>query len=568
VTFAAVACLVCEFIGGGRRQHFLCAMVAAGPASPAQGAPPASLSLPDPDLARFEKVIQEQLREARARLLAPAQNSASAKSDLAQLYGQLGKLYQTYDLKDAALTCYLKAQTLDPTAFAWRYYSGYIYQANGDPQTAVLHFQNALQIRPDDLATLVRVAQAYTDLNQTELAKPIFEKVLRLDKSCVPALVGLGKFALSGNDYKGAVELFQEALALDPKASSIEYQLAMAYRRLGNLSQAQAHLLRQGSRQPQMPDSLIEELEGLKKGKAALWRRGARAINGGRVAEAVKDFRELVTLDPEDATSRMYLGIALARAGDGKQAIEQYSEALQRAPGNAGVHYNLGVVLAERGAVEQAVEHLQAALRSDSQMTKAHFQLANLLMRLGHYAEAPSEYAAVVRMEPRNAFARLMEAMALVRLKNYSAARDKLEQAVTAVPGDSDLKTALARLLAACPEESVRDGPRALQMIQQVMSNEKSFDLEQGQALAMALAAIGQFQEAAKIQRFMIAELERAGQVDLARLLRANLTSYERDQPCLIPWRDDDPIFSPVPGKMGVSAELSAPALLGEDLSK
>jgi hypothetical protein len=87
------------------------------------------------------------------------------------------------------------------------------------------------------------------------------------------------------------------------------------------------------------------------------------------------------------------------------------------------------------------------------------------------------------------------------------------------------------------------------------MGNEKSFDLDLGQTLAMALAAAGQFQEAVKIQRYMIAELQRAGQSHLAQLLQANLTSYESDQPCLIPWRDDDPIFSPVPGNLAGAPE-------------
>src|SRR5205823_6494919 len=60
--------------------------------------------------------------------------------------------------------------------------------------------------------------------------------------------------------------------------------------------------------------------------------------NSGRFAEAVEDFREMVALDPRDATARMYLGIALARAGERKAALDQYSEALRLAPNNAGRH--------------------------------------------------------------------------------------------------------------------------------------------------------------------------------------------------------------------------------------
>jgi tetratricopeptide (TPR) repeat protein len=229
------------------------------------------------------------------------------------------------------------------------------------------------------------------------------------------------------------------------------------------------------------------------------------------------------------------------------------------------VHYNLGVVLAALGSEADAIEHFQAAVRSDPQLIRAHFQLANLLMRKGRYREAAPEYAAVIGMEPRNGFARLMEAMALVRVKAYAQARAKLEQGLVVLPDDADLATALARLLAACPDPSVRDGPRALQLIQQVMkSQKKSFDLEQGQTMAMALAATDHFQEAVQIQGYMVAELEHAQRFDLARLLRANLTLYEDHQPCLTPWTEDDPVFSPVPGKMGILSEVSPPAPMGE----
>ena len=297
-------------------------------------------------------------------------------------------------------------------------------------------------------------------------------------------------------------------------------------------------------------------LEGLKRSKAELFTRGSQRLKAGRLAEAVEDFREMIALDARDATARMYLGITLAQAGDQKAALEQYTKALPLAPNNAGVHYNLGVVLAALGSEPEAIEHFQAAVQSDPHLTQAHFQLANLLMRKGRYREAAPEYAAVIGMEPRNGFARLMEAMVLVRVKAYAQARAKLEQGLLVLADDADLATALARLLAACPDPSVRDGPRALQLIQQVMKSQKSFDLEQGQTMAMALAATDHFQEAVQIQGYMVAELEHAQRFDLARLLRVNLTLYEHHQPCLTPWTDDDPVFSPVPSRAAESADI------------
>jgi tetratricopeptide (TPR) repeat protein len=250
----------------------------------------------------------------------------------------------------------------------------------------------------------------------------------------------------------------------------------------------------------------------------------------------------------------------LAQTGERKGAIEQYSKALESAPNDPAIHYNLGAVLAEMGSDQEAITQFRAAVKSDSQLTKGHFQLANLLMRKGQYRDAVSEYSAVIAIDPHNRFARLMQAMALIRVKDYPEARARLEQGLSAIPDDNDLAVALARLLAACPDPSVRDGRRAMEILQQAMKDQKSFDLEQGQTLAMALASVEQFEKAAQVQRFMVTELERAQQAELANQLRANLELYEHGQPCLTPWGDDDPIFAPIPGRLFDISELTASA--------
>jgi hypothetical protein len=85
-------------------------------------------------------------------------------------------------------------------------------------------------------------------------------------------------------------------------------------------------------------------------------------------------------------------------------------------------------------------------------------------------------------------------------------------------------------------------------------------DLETVETLAMALAETGQLGRAVEIQRSMISDLQRNQRFDLVKLLAGNLALYERGQPCRLPWRDDDPIFSPVPAAM----ELLAPATSSE----
>jgi tetratricopeptide (TPR) repeat protein len=315
------------------------------------------------------------------------------------------------------------------------------------------------------------------------------------------------------------------------------------------LAKAEANLKKRGRDEPKISDPLVDELQNLRMGFGDLWIRGTQALAAGRVAEAVEAYRKMVEMSPKDPNARMYFGIGLARAGLPDAAAEQFTEALRIAPNHAGVHYNFGLLLTQRGLQQQAIEHFQAAIKSNPELKDGHFQLANLLMRTGRCEEARQEYSVVVRMDPQNGFARLMEAMALARLKDYARARAQLEQGLAALPDDTDIANALARLLAACPEKTVRDGPRALRLAERAFKGQQ--DLDSGETLAMALAEVGRSDQAAQLQRAMIAQVDQLGQSDLARSLRDNLILYEHGKACRTPWRDDDPIFKPVFAQKG-----------------
>ena len=267
--------------------------------------------------------------------------------------------------------------------------------------------------------------------------------------------------------------------------------------------------------------------------------RGKQAFHEGRFADAVGHFRKMAEAEPDDPMPRMHLGAALAKAGQPGSAIESYTAALELAPTNARVHFNLGVLLTELGSEQRAIGHYRAAVRFDPSLQKGHFHLANLLMRAKRYEEAAPHYAAVVKEDPQNAFARFMHSVALISTERYREALDGLEEGHQAMPDNADFAHALARLLAASPDSTIRDGSRALQLTQKLLENQSSIDFDRAATLAMALAEVGEFSKAVQLQRNILAEVERTGRHDLARLLRENLRLYESRQACRTPWPED-----------------------------
>jgi hypothetical protein len=75
-----------------------------------------------------------------------------------------------------------------------------------------------------------------------------------------------------------------------------------------------------------------------------------------------------------------------------------------------------------------------------------------------------------------------------------------------------------------------------------------------GETLAMANAEVGDFAQAAGIQRSVLDAASKAGLAIQVRRMTANLRLYERGQACRTPWPSNDPVFSPGPP---VSQELA-----------
>ena len=513
-----------------------------------------------PDLSGVDPPVQEHIRTAQAALAAVLAQPNSSAAQRSQAFGDLGRIYQAYGFDDAALAAYKNAAKLIPQTFRWHYYSGYLEQRTGDLEAAQRSYQRAQALRPNDRYIMLRLGNLEFAANHLASAKSWFSKSTTERNPSAAALAGLGKIALAEHQHTNALKYFEEALKREPQASSIHYQLAMTYRALGNMPKMQEQLQARGDVDPTIDDPLLDEISALKQGKVALLERGGKAMREKRFADAVAAYRQMINLEPSDPIAHRYLGVALAKSGKNDEALQEYERALQLDPKNAAVHYSMGIVLIEMGKEESAIAHFREAIRLDPGLVDPHFQLANLLLRAGKNEEAGREYQIVAGLEPQNGFARLMEAMAAIRTGDYARGRSILEEASAAIPGDPDIANALARLLAAAPDPPVRDEARALRIVEQLVQNQQGDGFEEGVTLAMALASVGRFKEAAGYQQAIIAELERSRKFDLARLLRKNLDLYEHQKPCRIPWANDDPVFSPVSSKLELSTELKAPA--------
>jgi tetratricopeptide (TPR) repeat protein len=513
--------------------------------SPEFRAPAQAVSMPD--ISGAAQPVQTQLRDAYAALQQKIANPTTPAAELAAAYGDMGKLFLATEYLDAAETCFLNAQTLQPDDRRWPYFLAHVYRRQNKPGKAATLFERVLALEPNNVSALIWLGDMRLVEGRPDAAEAPLAKALALAPRDAAALDRAGRAALARRDYATAVKDLANALEVQPQASSLHYPLSLAYRALGDTRNADAHLALRGDVVAAVNDPLMQQVGALLQNASAAEVRGANAMAKHQWSDAVVSLRQALALAPDNAFTHLNLGTALFETGNSTAALEEFQAATRLSPGLAKAHYGAGIVFEAASRDREAIASFTKAVDADPAAIEARMSLADALRRNAHERESLPHYAEVIARSPAVSQAAFGYAMALVRLGRYREARDRLEAAMKTYADQPGFAHALARLLAATPDDAVRDGARAMTLMQPLLQNQRTLELMQ--TMAMALAEVGRFEDAVRWQREAISAAGQSGRTDLTARLSENLGRYEQRQPCRTPWPDTDPVFHPRPAK-------------------
>lgn len=497
-------------------------------ASPSEyDGPPPPVTLPD--LMQLSESIQDQIRVQHAVVRQKAEDAGTPPVELGDAYGELALILMATGLHGTAADAYLNAHALAPNAMRWPYYLAQLSRQTGNAPRAVEFFERAVAIDPTYPAALVWLGEMYLDESRPDEAARVFDQALDLEPGSAAALSGVGRAALAAGDAERAVEYLERALDVGPTAWNLHYSLATAYRTLGEIEKVEAHLQQRGGDPPQPDDPLMDAYDGLLRSARAYENRGTQAMGEGRHDEAVAIFREGLAETPDDAGLHNWLGSALMMTGDARGAGEQFSEALRLDPELELAHLGLGVLLSASGRHSEAVDRFRRAVELQPNYIQGRLGLADALRAMGRLEEALVQLERVVQLDPSFVDVWMARAMTLIQLSRFRDARDALTQATVIHADDPGLTDLLVRVLTAAPDDSVRDGARALALMKERFTGPVS--LEMYETMAMALAEVGQYDEAATWQRQAMSAAEQNGLSDVARNMANALALYEEGRP-------------------------------------
>ena len=461
-------------------------------------------------------------------------------ADLAEIYGELGGLYQVYNLYQSAEACYENARRLDPGNFRWAYYSAYLAAETGQTGLAVSRFRKASEIRPGYKALYVRLADVHRDLNELDAADALYRDTVNEAGLEAASLYGLGQVALLQRDYDSAIDYFTRALEIEPGATRIHYPLAQALHAVKRNAEAREHLALRGDEMPTIMDPQIDSLEGIKGGAGVDFLHAMRAIKQHDNEAAKAAFAKGLAQAPDNVLARISYARILYLTGDKAGTRRELEDALSRQADNTLALFLLGVLTEEAGDPDTAADDYRQVLQHDPGHAGANFYLANQYYRKDLYADAASHYATAIQGDPKNRAA-YMPLMGTLRETGATDAEIMvhLMAALRQFPEFAVFRTLQIRLLATSTDTDINNPQEALDIARQLVEQQRIPPHQE--VLALALAATGDFEKAAAIQEGLVAIAAWSMPGDAVDLVRLNKT--------LTAYRD---------GKLPSGAELAA----------
>ncbi len=222
-------------------------------------------------------------RDAWQRCIAEHPAEIDCRLKLAELYSMVMEYDKSLELVN-------KVIEFDPNQATAYFIKGLnIRDSKGDTAMALSYIQKAIDLDNEYVAA-IDMAGVMTAAKGDPLALSYYNRLLELQPDNARTYYKMGMYHLGVGNYNGAIEAFTKCTQLDPTDAEAFYNLGYIHLELSMLSEARKHFT-----------SSIQAREINYRayyGRAFCWERGGDAAN------AEKDYRQALTLNPQHGPSR------------------------------------------------------------------------------------------------------------------------------------------------------------------------------------------------------------------------------------------------------------------------
>jgi tetratricopeptide (TPR) repeat protein len=356
-------------------------------------------------------------------------------------WGKLGMVLFAHGYLAESLSCFAKAERLDPHEARWTYYQGILLTLK-DAEGAIVEFRRALELsggQPD--AVRLRLADALLAQGYFDEACEHYRLLLQQHPntpSSPLAHLGLARAAYESGNWQESLDQLRRC-SDSPFTSKQAHSLLAAAERERNLA---AHLPADRDAR----DPWKEEVDQLSVDRLTRLRRGVQFVERNHVREGLMELNDLVRVYPDWDQAWGGLGYAFFRVRDFAKAEQAFNRAIQLAPDSAEAEFYLGAIASERGNIAVAANHFRKATKLRPDYAAAYYFLGRCLSQEKKLAGAEEAFSAAIRYQPYHGAAHRELGNLLAQLGKKTEALRHLSHAVELDPTDEEAKKLLVQV--------------------------------------------------------------------------------------------------------------------------
>ena len=260
---------------------------------------------------------------------------------------------------------------------------------SGQIDSAIAHYQKALEIKPDYAEAQNNLGNALTGRGRVGEAITHFQKALEIKPDFAQAQNSLGNALAGRGQVDSAIAHFQNALKINPDYADAHYNLALTLTGRGQIDSAITH---------------FQKALEIKPDYTKAYNNLAAALaSRGQIDEAIVHFQKALEIEPDYVDARRNLSVVLSARERILKTLAQRREAIRLQPNNAALLNNTAWMLAtnpnasvRNGA--EAVELAQRALKLSGDEPAILGTLAAAYAEAGRFPEAVRTAEQAVRM--------------------------------------------------------------------------------------------------------------------------------------------------------------------------
>lgn len=199
------------------------------------------------------------------------------------------------------------------------------------------------------------------------------------------------------------------------------------------------------------------------------------------------------------------------------------------------------VQVGDRRVAAREYARAERRYRSALELWDANFRaydgLGTVYVRQRRIDDAIREFKEAVRLSPGHLPSQFRLYNALCAQQRHADSADTLERLTILAPGDAEVRLAFAWLLAACPDDRVRNGNQALRHAETAQRLVGSSRYDVLDVLAAAHAEAGQFDQAVAIGTAAARQARKQGPRQETHAIEQRLAGYRAGKPCRAPPR-------------------------------